>query len=136
LTSTKPLSKRAEKERDREEARAILLRMLQPGSKVYSIVRSVSRSGMSRTIDFYTITGGDGYPRDLTYLTGWIAQVLDYKRDDRGALKVGGCGMDMCFHVVYSLGQALWPNGTAEPHSTRNGSPDNAGGYALKSEHL
>jgi hypothetical protein len=45
---------------------------------------------------------------------------------------VGGCGMDMCFHTVYLLGLAMWPQGTPEPHSRRNGTPDSNGGYALR----
>jgi hypothetical protein len=38
----------------------------------------------------------------------------------------------MGFAAVYNLGYALWPNGTPEPHGTRNGVPDRDGGYALK----
>ena len=52
--------------------------------------------------------------------------------DKTGGLRVSGCGMDMGFHVVYNLGYALWPDGTPEPHGTRNGAPDSDGGYALK----
>lgn len=67
---------------------------------------------------------------DITWLA---AQVLDEKIHDRdGGIKVGGCGMDMGFKLVYALGYALWPNGTRKPHSTRNGEPDHAGGWALK----
>ena len=49
-----------------------------------------------------------------------------------GGLVIGGCGMDMGFHVVYNLGRAMWPDGTPDPHGTRNGEPDRDGGYALK----
>ena len=114
----------------------MLLRFLKPGSTVYGIVRHVARSGMSRTIDFYTIAADEYGTPHLHFLSGWIATVLGYARDDRGALKVSGCGMDMVFHVVYSTGQALWPNGTDKPHGRRNGEPDSTGGYALKSEVL
>jgi hypothetical protein len=44
--------------------------------------------------------------------------------------------MDMGFDLVYSLGSALWPNGTDTPHGTRNGEPDSDGGYALKQSAL
>lgn len=136
-TQAKPLTKKAQREQEREESRQELLKILRPGDRVYSVIRSVARSGMSRTIDFYAMQvddrDGKPFPR---YLTGYIADVLDYRRDDHGALKVGGCGMDMCFHVVYNVGRALWPRGTDKPHGTRNGSPDSDGGYALKSERL
>jgi len=102
-----------------------LKEILSPGDTVYSIIRSVSRSGMSRTIDFYS--------KDHAYLTGLISNACGYTRDKRGALKVSGCGMDMAFAVVYDLGKALWPRGTDRPHGTRNGESDSDGGYALKS---
>ena len=41
--------------------------------------------------------------------------------------------MDMGFQAVYCLGLSLWPDGTPEPHSTRNGEPDTNGGYARSS---
>lgn len=49
-----------------------------------------------------------------------------------GALMLGGCGYSKPSHIGYSLGRALWPDGTPEPHGTRNGEPDSDGGYALK----
>jgi hypothetical protein len=52
---------------------------------------------------------------------------------NREGIVVGGCGMDMGFHLVYNLGATLWPKGTEKPHGTRNGEPDTSGGYALKS---
>lgn len=48
------------------------------------------------------------------------------------AIKIGGCGMDMGFALVYELGMKLWPDGTPEPHGQRNGEPDSNGGYALR----
>jgi len=44
--------------------------------------------------------------------------------------------IDMGFHVVYNLGRTLWPEGTPEPHGTRNGEPDRDGGYALNHQWL
>ncbi len=122
---------------EQEESIATLKKMLKPGDSVYSIVRTVARSGMSRTIDFYIIAKDDytKKPR-LFYLSYHIARALGYSRSDDGALKVSGCGMDMCFHVVYSLGSKLWPKGTPKPHGTRNGEPDREGGYALKSVNI
>jgi hypothetical protein len=39
-----------------------------------------------------------------------VARVLGEKLRD-GGLGVGGCGMDMGFHLVYSLSRALFPTG-------------------------
>lgn len=41
----------------KEEAIQELRNILKPGDRVYTILRSVSRSGMSRCIDFYAIKG-------------------------------------------------------------------------------
>lgn len=65
-------------------------------------------------------------------ISGLAADATSNGWDDRGGVRVGGCGMDMGFHIVYTLGHAMWPNGTRKPHGTRNGEPDTAGGYALK----
>lgn len=111
------------------QAIANLLEFLKPGQKVFCNLRSVSASGMSRRISFHIIEGDD--LRGLDYL---IARACDYKQSDKGGLIVSGCGMDMGFSVVYNLGAVIWPNGTPQPHGSRNGQPDSAGGYALKSD--
>lgn len=120
---------------EREEARQELLTLLPPGSTVYTILRHVSRSGMSRTISFFTIAfdpldGDEPYLRCIDWA---VAKVCGYTRDQKNdGLKVSGCGMDMGFAVISNLGYALWPNGTDEPHGMRNGEPDSNGEYALK----
>ncbi len=102
-------------------------KFVKPGSKVFVKCDHVARSGMSRHIDVYAAHKGD-----MICLTGYVADLCDYRRSARGSLIVGGCGMDMGFAVVYDLGATLWPKGTRKPHGTRNGEPDTAGGYALK----
>ncbi len=115
-----------------EESRNFLLKHLKPGDTVYTVLRHVSRSGMSRRIDLYAVVPGEGtYPAYNQYLSHAAAVVMGDPRPDNG-IKVGGCGMDMGFHLVYNLGATLWPNGTDKPHGRRNGEPDSDGGYALK----
>jgi hypothetical protein len=113
-----------------EQVKNELRKRIKPGHTVYTQVKTVSRSGMSRVISCYIIEAGrikciDGAVSDATG-TPWT----------RGGLKVSGCGMDMGFHLVYNLGACLWPDGTPEPHGSRNGTPDSSGGYALKHEWL
>ena len=109
-----------------------LHQLLKPGSTVWSLNRHTSASGMTRCFDFYTIQDNE-----LVRLTYLICVACDYKHHPKyGALKTTGCGMDMAFQVIYNLGQAMWPDGTPEPHGTRNGEPDTAGGYALRHCHL
>ena len=90
----------------RAEAVETLRKILKPGDKVHTILRNVSRSGMSRRIDLYKMEA-DG-PR---YLSGYVATAMGERRHKDGGIIVGGCGMDMGFHLVYSLSRTLFPDG-------------------------
>lgn len=96
-------SKAEQKRIEKAEALAELVKILKPGQKVYTVVRHVARSGMSRLIDVYTVQDGE-----LRYLSGYASKVLDWPRDRSGALKVSGCGMDMCFQTVYCLSESVF----------------------------
>lgn len=117
------------KQSEREkEAIERLHEILKPGDTVYTVLKHVSASGMSRSIQLKIVVDGDIV--DITY---YAARALGEKIDAKnGGIKIGGCGMDMGFELVHDLGRTLWPKGTPEPHGTRNGEPDNDGGYALK----
>ena len=110
-------------------AREHLFRNLKPGDTVYTILKHVSDSGMSRTIDAYVIR--DGRP---VWIGGPVAAVLGLAYDDRrqGA-KVSGAGMDMGFHLVYSLAGTLWPGYQSPTPGERTTA---TGGYALRQEWL
>ena len=74
---------------------------------VYTILRSVSASGMTRHISL-KVVDSDGDILDITYLA---ARALGDKLQERNGfntLKVNGCGMDMGFHLVYSLSSVLF----------------------------
>lgn len=64
-------------------------------------VDTVSKSGMSRTVECAVIVGHDIV--DATYLLKQL-KILD----KRGS--ISGCGMDMLFEVSYSLFCILHPN--------------------------
>lgn len=132
------MTKKESRAAERQQAIERLRELAPAGSTIHSIVRSVSRSGMSRTIDFYVVRtqDGDGKPWHA-YLTPLFAEVGDYRQDRHGALKVGGCGMDMCFSVVYNVASDVWrdtPEAAkhAEEHPRGGASP----GYVWRSETL
>jgi hypothetical protein len=107
----------------KEQAKARLLGLLEKGDTVYCVLRSVSKSGMSRRIDFYVIK--ENRP---IWITGSMATLSG--RDSTGCgkgMRVDGCGMDMGFHEVYNLASRLWPYGDRNPEGRD-------GGYFLKSE--
>lgn len=128
------------KSTDRTEAIETLRKLLPPGSVVYTSLRGVARSGMTRWIDVHAII--DNEPR---WLGGYVARATGYNLDDRKqGLRVSGCGMDMGYHVVNTLSAILYPEGftcigegcPSNDHS--NGDRDYAphehksGDYALK----
>lgn len=94
----------------RGEAKARLLEILQPGSEVYTIVRHVSSSGMSRVIDLYVLVPDEGTGKPKMRCIGYLAALATgYKLHPKhSGLKVDGCGMDMCFHVVSRLSEELF----------------------------
>lgn len=86
------------------DAQLDLRSILKPGDKIYTTLRHVSRSGMQRVIDVHVIR--DNEPRWLGLL---VAKALEYRFNDRKqGVVVGGCGMDMGFHLVNNLGYRLY----------------------------
>lgn len=122
---------------------AFLKKNLKPGTTVYTIVRHVSSSGMSRNISAFIIKKSEHTKKhELVSIDWYIAKAMDEKRDPKhGGIKVHGCGMDMCFDLVYRLGRTLYPKGFKLPKGKhgRNGDTsgyDKDGGYALHYENL
>jgi hypothetical protein len=130
---------------EREEQLAKLREWLKPGDTVHTILDHVSSSGMSRDIRLVLIKADDnGQPYTL-HPNHAAAVILGMPRARRGdGLRVTGCGMDMGFHIVYTLSAALFPDGfecigencPSNDHSNgdRNYSPHHhsCGGYALR----
>ena len=118
--------------KQQEETRAAIEQLrdvLTKGQKVYTVLRHVSSSGMSRAISALIIhQEKDGKPElwDISYL---VARALEWSMHDKGGVKVAGCGMDMGFHLVHTLSSVLW--GWNE-----DGSYSSEGAYALKHEWL
>ena len=73
------------------------------GKTVYTILRSVSASGLSRVIDMFYIK--DGQPIKIHYLTNKVFNKRDGKRE---GYKISGYGMDMGFALVSNLASHLF----------------------------
>jgi hypothetical protein len=96
------------------EAKERLLRWLPPGQTIYTIVRSVSRSGMSRHIQLVyfelqpsieTDEFGTSLPPTISdrHPTHSVAILLGHNpspNKPHDTIRVDGCGMDMCWHLV------------------------------------
>jgi len=77
------------------------------GSTVHTILRHVSRSGMQRDIGVVAILP-DGDVRHPNYAT---AAALGLPLGKCDSVKVGGCGMDMGYHLAYSISASLYRDG-------------------------
>lgn len=87
------------------------LAFLKPGDVIQTKVLHVARSGMTREIGVYVArkaADGQHYVADLSFD---VAVLTGLRLSDRRGVVVGGVGMDMGFHLIYSLGRALYPDG-------------------------
>ena len=122
---------------EQDEFSAKLREMLKPGDTVYTTVRHVAPSGMSRVINVTAIRNNE--PDWLSY---WVAAALRWPFDNRReGVRVSGCGMDMGYHLIYELSAHLFPTGFDCPgkdcpssdHFNRiKGQHHKNGGYALR----
>jgi hypothetical protein len=100
------------KKAERDYAVTSMREALQPGAVIYTVLRSVSASGMSRTIDLYYVKDGQ-----VIRITWSAAKILESTYDRRKeALRVCGCGTDTGFDTVYNLSYCLFGDGYALNH--------------------
>lgn len=109
IKMTTPNHKKGTREhRSREMERTLetanLKTWLKPGTTVYAVLRGHSRSGLSRTLEFYVV-----FNREICRITWSVAKILDLTYDERlEALRVKGCGIDMGREIVERLSTALF----------------------------
>ena len=127
----------AELEHDKQ---FLINKLKQANYNVYTSLYSVSSSGMSRKMSAYI-----ALPEGQIMCIDWYIVRLGVAKWDRDKrhLTIGGCGMDMGFHLVYSLGRTLFPNGFVPAEHDKYGRNrssreelDTDGGYALKQHWL
>ena len=94
---------------EKTTALAKLTKLLPKGTEVYTLIRSVSKSGMSRRISFFVVN--DGKLEDIDWLM--IRAGIGKRRGHDNGLYVTGAGMDMCFAMVYDLASTLHKDGYA-----------------------
>lgn len=127
------------RKQEQEEAVKNLKGFLKPGDEIHTVLRHVSRSGMYRVIDVYFFLAEKNRNKDreingiqvrqsegkekliynkrayvaIPLRISWdVSRACGFKYDRRHeGVGVGGCGMDMGFHVVYELGHYLFGNG-------------------------
>lgn len=100
------LTKKAKKAADLDEVKRSLKLLLMPSNEVYAIVKRVARSGMSRRIAILVVHG-----QEIRNISGYVATLLGLRWNDDGSVTISGAGMDMGFHIVYTMSRMLWPDG-------------------------
>ena len=113
------VSKKALALADKELARLRLREIFgyQDRPTVYTVLRHVSASGMSRDISLKTVR--DGEIIDITFTAAEALGEKVKEKDGHRVIRVGGCGMDMGFHLVYNLSASVYRD-------------QDTGGYAIK----
>ena len=97
------------KEQEKQEAIQRLQEVLKKGDTLFTQLEHVSKSGMTRHIKVRQLK--NDRPLDWTYL---VSKALDWKVSDKtNGIKVGGCRMDMGFHLIYTLSRELFNDGYA-----------------------
>ena len=89
----------------------LLEEYLMDTNTVYTILRGVSSSGITRYISL-VVAGIDNTGKPALYdITYHASKVLGDKLTEKNGhrvIKVNGAGMDMGFHLVYSLSSVLY----------------------------
>ena len=107
-------------ENEKQEQIAKLKEWFPKGSTVYTILRHVSQSGMSRDISVLGLhheeASGNTFHIHPNFAVskalGWTLKT----KNGHDTIRVGGCGMDMGYHLVNSLSCALYDDGYALKH--------------------
>jgi len=88
-----------------------VLEQLPKGTTLYTVLRRVSRSGMTRIFDLKYINA-DQEPRNII-VEEFMCCAKDHDQESRwgGNYKATGCGMDMGFWLVYELGCLVHKDG-------------------------
>jgi hypothetical protein len=110
------MTKKEVKQQIKKEAIDILKSIIKKDDVLYTQLNHISQSGMMRHISIKYIK--DNKPMDIT---GYIAEANDWKEAKNrfggyNGIKVGGCGMDMGFHVIYNISKTLFNDGYAIKH--------------------
>ncbi|NYE28531.1 hypothetical protein HDE78_001483 [Rhodanobacter sp. K2T2] len=99
--------------RDQIQSLDQLRQWLPKGTRVFTILRNVSRTGMCREISVVVWLPGEGRPIHPNH---HVCQALGLRRGKQDGVVLQGCGMDMGFHLVYELSHALYGDADALTH--------------------
>jgi len=98
---------------EKENAIEYLREYVKEGDTIYTLVKKVSPSGMSRQMVIIVRT--DTGVRNISWLT---ARALGYRMcKENDCFSISGCGQDMGYAVAYDIGATLFNDGYKVKHS-------------------
>lgn len=102
------MSTQTETRTEQEKACEHLRELFADDSKpeIRTVLRHVTASGMSRDISLFYVK--DNKIINITYYAGIALGWRLVDRNGSRAVRVGGCGMDMGFHLVYTLARTIY----------------------------
>jgi len=82
------------------------------GDTIYTIVKKVAPSGMSRQMSVIVRTD-----TGISNISWWVARALGYRMcKGRDCFSISGCGQDMGYAVAYDIGATLFGDGYKIKH--------------------
>jgi hypothetical protein len=123
---------------EQEEALSRLKETIREGDTIYSFLRHRYAPGTAGVIRLFLILPDNDNTRQVHVhqISKPVAKALGCAyEEDRDGITVEDWGKDMGFHLVYSLGRLLFPDGGSADKSARNselkGMHETDGGYLL-----
>jgi len=109
-----------EKATEQQEAINRCKEWFKEGATVYTICDHVSASGMTRHIRLVQLSSDDDgkvFPLHPTYMVGKaLGWRVTQSKLGHDCIVVGGCGIDMGYHLVHTLGRTLYGDGYKLQH--------------------
>ena len=102
-------------EQERQDAISKLKEYVKEGDTLYTDVKHVSKSGMTRHMKVIQLQIYNKKARP-SYWHYYIAKALNLPMNRDNQVIVRGCGMDMGFHLINSLSRTLYGKGDAIKH--------------------
>jgi hypothetical protein len=109
-------SKTEQVQADKADALRTLRRNLVPGDTVYTVLRKYDKRTGNKVISLLALARCDVGPHaqpELWNISGLVSRLTGWKlgNTDMTGIKKDALGMDAGFHLVYTLGRFIWPDG-------------------------
>lgn len=93
-----------EREKQKQDAKEMLLKWIRPNSRILSVTRRYSPNSLSRSIDLYCLWEKPTQATPtLHYLSGFVSHLMGMRQDKNGALITTDDAEQLVIHLSYAL---------------------------------